>query len=144
MHPRPLVRLAGLLCTLAVAVSGCANTASDTPRLEPTGTSAPSTWGTHVGLADFKEVLSGDDVVVIDVRTAAEFESGHLPGAINIDVMDPQFASRIQDLDPTATYALYCRSGQRSQTAQAQLRQIGIDQTVGLSGGIQVWDGPTE
>lgn len=136
-------RLAGLFCAFVLAVSGCASTESDTPRPEPASASTSGSWGAHVGLAEFKEVLSGDDVVVLDVRTPGEFESGHLPDAINIDVMNPDFGSRIQDLDPDATYAIYCRSGKRSQTAQAQLHQLGIEKTVGLRGGINVWDGPT-
>lgn len=144
MHLRSSVRLAGLCCALAAAVSGCAATPSHAPHHEPTSTVTSSPWGAHVGLSDFKAVLDGEDVVILDVRTPGEFQSGHLPAAINLDVTNPDFASRIKDLDPEATYAIYCRSGQRSQAAQAQLHQHGIDQTVGLTGGMQVWDGPTE
>ncbi|MDO9590965.1 MAG: rhodanese-like domain-containing protein, partial [Microcella sp.] len=52
--------------------------------------------------------------IVIDVRTPAEFASGHLEGAINIDVQSADFDSRISELDADGTYFVYCRSGNRS------------------------------
>lgn len=48
---------------------------------------------------------------MIDVRTPAEFASGHLEGAINIDVQSPDFDQQVAQLDPSATYLVYCRGG---------------------------------
>ena len=55
--------------------------------------------------------------VVVDVRTPAEFASGHLEGAINIDVQAADFEARLAELDPAGTYYVYCRSGNRSGQA---------------------------
>ena len=64
--------------------------------------------------------------VVIDVRTPAEFASGHLEGAINIDVQSTDFESRISELDPAGTYFVYCRSGNRSGQAIDRMEALGF------------------
>ncbi len=66
------------------------------------------------------------DAVVIDVRTPDEFSSGHLDGALNIDVEAADFGSRIGELDPDANYVLYCRSGNRAGVAASQMSQAGF------------------
>ena len=63
---------------------------------------------------------------VIDVRTPAEFTSGHLEGALNIDVQSPDFAAQVSQLDPTKDYFVYCRSGNRSGQAISQMSNMGF------------------
>lgn len=63
---------------------------------------------------------------VIDVRTAEEFASGHLEGALNIDVQGMDFAAQISELDPNGTYVVYCRSGNRSGQAIEQMKALGF------------------
>lgn len=58
-----------------------------------------------------------EGTIVIDVRTPGEFASGHLEGALNIDVQSPDFAAAVNELDPEASYFIYCRSGNRSGQA---------------------------
>jgi len=67
------------------------------------------------------------DTVIIDVRTPAEFASGHLDGAVNIDVQSPDFAAQMMELDPNGDYFVYCRSGNRSGQAIAQMNQMGFN-----------------
>jgi rhodanese-related sulfurtransferase len=74
--------------------------------------------------ADTEPVALDPGTVVIDVRTPAEFASGHLEGAVNIDVQSADFDARISELDPAGDYFVYCRSGNRSGQA--------IDRMVGL------------
>jgi len=64
--------------------------------------------------------------VLIDVRTPAEFAAGHLEGAINIDFQSPTFATEVSALDPTGSYTLYCRSGNRSGQALAVMKDLGF------------------
>jgi rhodanese-related sulfurtransferase len=64
--------------------------------------------------------------IVIDVRTPAEYASGHLDGALNIDVQSPDFAAQVSQLDPGATYFIYCRSGNRSGQAISQMANMGF------------------
>jgi rhodanese-related sulfurtransferase len=72
--------------------------------------------------------------IVIDVRTPEEYASGHLDGALNIDVQSPDFAQQVSQLDPEATYFIYCRSGNRSGQAMSQMANMGFgDMTNGGS-----------
>lgn len=64
--------------------------------------------------------------MIIDVRTPAEFAGGHLDGAVNIDIQSPDFASRIDELARDGSYVVYCRSGNRSGMAMAQMLDMGF------------------
>ena len=86
-----------------------------------------------VGPDDFKRRRSEGDVV-IDVRTPQEYASGHVAGAVNIDVHAPDFRDRIAEMDPNRTYYLYCRSGSRSGTAAGIMRQAGFEQAYNIGG----------
>jgi len=68
-----------------------------------------------------------EDRTVIDVRTPEEFESGAVAGAERIGLADEDFAKRIAELDPATGYVVYCRTGNRSAQAAAQMREIGLD-----------------
>lgn len=69
------------------------------------------------------------DVTIIDVRTSEEFVSGHLEGAINMDVTAAGFAEALESLDPEDSYAVYCRSGNRSAQAAALMQSAGLTVT---------------
>ena len=79
------------------------------------------------GCASSEPLELSEDTVIIDVRTPAEFASGHLDGAVNIDVQSPDFAAQIMELDPNGEYFVYCRSGNRSGQAIAQMNQMGFN-----------------
>jgi rhodanese-related sulfurtransferase len=66
------------------------------------------------------------DTIVIDVRTPGEFASGHLEGAVNVDVQSGMFAEEIGAYDRDAEYVVYCRSGNRSAQAVAQMESLGF------------------
>jgi len=75
-----------------------------------------------------------ESTIVIDVRTPQEFATGHLVGAVNIDVQSPDFVDRVMELDPNGEYFIYCRSGNRSGQAISQMTQMGFtDMTNGGS-----------
>ena len=64
--------------------------------------------------------------VVIDVRTPAEYASGHLEGATNIDVQATTFASKIAKLDKSTPYFVYCHSGNRAGQAITAMKAVGL------------------
>jgi rhodanese-related sulfurtransferase len=74
--------------------------------------------------------------VCIDVRTKGEFLTGHIEGAMCIDIQDPSFLSEIQKLDTSKTYFVYCRSGNRSGHAVVIMKSIGFEHLYDLDGGI--------
>jgi rhodanese-related sulfurtransferase len=81
---------------------------------------------TDLGAADFVAQAQAEGVVIIDVRTAGEFNEGHIANAINIDVESMRFDAEIAALDKDVTYALYCRSGNRSSIAAGNLADAGF------------------
>lgn len=87
-----------------------------------------------------KELKNNKDVVVLDVRTMGEFNSGKIPGAINVDVMRPDFAERVAGLDKGKRYLVYCRSGNRSAQACSVMASHGL-KAANLAGGIISWHG---
>jgi len=71
--------------------------------------------------------------VIVDVRTSFEYQDeGHLKGSLNIPVDDPDFISQIEKLDKTKPYAVYCRSGRRSQDAVKLMKEAGFINVVDL------------
>ncbi len=84
------------------------------------------------------------EAVVLDVRTEDEFESGHIPNALNIDLrMGPGFIDEVNALDKNKSYYVYCRSGARSAQAVQVMRDLGFSETYNLIGGILEWEGET-
>ena len=75
-------------------------------------------------------------VVIVDVRTPTEYAAGHVAGAINLEVQAADFATKLADLDPQGTYALYCQSGRRSGLAASQMEKAGFTDVTNLKGGI--------
>jgi len=73
---------------------------------------------------------------IIDVRTAQEFNSGHVANAINIDVESGNFESKISSLDKNRTYSLYCHSGRRSNIAAGKMADAGFKSIINLNGGM--------
>ena len=73
---------------------------------------------------------------VIDVRTPDEFASGHLDGALNIDIQGSMFASEIGALDKSANYVIYCRSGNRAGQAVTYMQDNGFTGTLTNAGSV--------
>lgn len=133
--------IAGLGLAAILALAGCSEADSDT-----TDTAAGDPLAcvktaecTRLAPQEFAELAATDGVVLLDVRTPQEFAEGHLDGAVNLDVSAPDFTTRLAELDADATYAVYCRSGNRSQTALDLMAQAGIDTAADLTGGIGAW-----
>lgn len=79
------------------------------------------------------------DFVILDVRTADEFSSGHIQNALNIDIYKSDFKSRISQLSRTNKYLVYCRTGVRSAEAARIMSDLGFTTIYDLSGGITQW-----
>jgi phage shock protein E len=78
-------------------------------------------------------------VITIDVRTPGEYMTGHIAGAINIDVEATTFDNEIAKLDKTKTYAVYCHSGRRSGVATQAMAKAGFTSIFNLSNGVTDW-----
>lgn len=141
--------LAAAALALTVGLSGCSSDSASAEGSADAGTSAevqgPAAPVTapeapvRVGVPEFAEVVSSPDVTIVDVRTPEEFAQGHIDGAVNIPVEFPDFIDRVSELDPAGTYAVYCRSGNRSQPAVAGMASVGINGIFELESGTTGW-----
>lgn len=104
----------------------------------PTASAAPAS-GTSLPPAEFAAALKIPGTVLLDVRTPGEFAQGHLKGAVNLDVEGPDFGAQAAQLDPAATYAVYCHTGNRSKVAMQALSGAGFTSLYDLDGGIEAW-----
>ncbi|MFT5374074.1 MAG: phage shock protein E [Candidatus Latescibacterota bacterium] len=83
---------------------------------------------------DGEAVPFGDHVLVIDVRTMDEYNSGHVDGAAHIpyEIIGDKIAALSQD--KSRDIVLYCRSGRRSGIAQKTLQDMGYTRVVNAGG----------
>ena len=77
----------------------------------------------------FEHTISNEDAVtgeglILDVREAAEYAFGHIPGAKSIPM--GELANRINELDKAQTIYVICRTGTRSDLAAQQLAEAGF------------------
>jgi len=130
--------LAGLL-----VLSGCAGSSDDAAEgASPTAVESPAPGSVALLPPEsFAQAAEQPGVVLVDVRTPEEFAAGHIAGAVNIDLNAADFPARIAELDPTTTYAVYCRSGNRSATATAFMLDQGFAPPYELQNGIVAWQG---
>lgn len=95
-----------------------------------------------IGQDDLLKQLEDKDsgVTVLDVRTAAEFAAGHVPGALNIS--HDELPARLGELAALRDkpVVLYCRSGRRTQLAEDTLRKAGFTRLLHLDGDWLAWD----
>ena len=82
------------------------------------------------------------DYIILDVRTVAEYQEKHIPGAMNIP-NETIGDEEIPELpDKGQLILVYCRSGNRSKQAASKLAALGYSNIVEL-GGINSWPGET-
>lgn len=82
------------------------------------------------------------NAVILDVRTNDECLDGIIPNAINIDIFEGQgFIYKVEELDKTKNYYVYCKAGSRSAQACNVMNQLGFENTFNLVGGFMQWNG---
>lgn len=97
----------------------------------------------NISVAEAQSLIASNstksDFVVLDVRTPDEFNVEHLKKAVNADYKSNGFVSSITNLDKTATYLVYCRSGRRSAESMQIMESLGFENVYNLEGGIIAW-----
>jgi glyoxylase-like metal-dependent hydrolase (beta-lactamase superfamily II)/rhodanese-related sulfurtransferase len=89
--------------------------------------------------AGLAALVDGEDPpLVVDVRNAGEFESGHIPGSLHIPY--PELAGRVDELPRDRPLATVCKAGKRSGLAASILQREGFERIVHVSsGGVPGW-----
>jgi len=85
---------------------------------------------------DFLKVKETPDALILDVRTNQEYERGHLPDALLMDIYSPGMEIRLKELDPSKTYYVYCHSGARSRSIVYLMRKQGFSHAYNIRGGM--------
>ena len=90
-----------------------------------------------------RQLDNGDEIILLDVRTSAEYFDLHIPNSklIPVDMIEEEALTLLPDMD--ATIFVYCRSGRRSVTASVALVKMGYTSVYNL-GGIIDWPYETE
>ncbi len=88
----------------------------------------------------FEKQQTVEEGLLLDVRTASEFEEGHIAGAQNIDFLQDSFKSNTDQLDKDKPVYVYCKSGGRSAKAVEVLREQGFTKIYELDGGYTAWN----
>ncbi len=82
--------------------------------------------------ADKARQLLREGALVVDVRNPGEFNSGHVPGAINVPLGDLSAEAPRRLPDKNRVLLLHCLSGARSGIAKGQLRKLGYSNVFNL------------
>jgi hydroxyacylglutathione hydrolase len=91
----------------------------------------------QITASELAEELRNGTVAVLDVRGAAEWEAGHLPGALNIPA--GYLADRLEEVPRERPLVVHCQAGARSAMAASLLQAHGFDNVINLQGGYARW-----
>ncbi len=86
----------------------------------------------------FQHLAESGRFPIIDIRTAKEFDEGHIKGAINIDFYKKTFFINMEKY-MNKPFLIYSRSGNRTARAMKKLNEIGYKEGYELKGGIIAW-----
>ncbi|MGI9506745.1 MAG: rhodanese-like domain-containing protein, partial [Geminicoccaceae bacterium] len=98
-----------------------------------------------MSIEEAKALVSGDDVVFLDVREDAEVAKGKIPGAVHVSrgllefVADPNSPMHKPELSSGKPVVVYCASGGRSALAGKVLKDMGVDRVTNMLGGFNAW-----
>lgn len=92
-----------------------------------------------MNVLDFSKKITEPGVVILDVRTPGEVAEGYIEDAQNIDFQSGSFENEIAALNKDVTYAVYCRSGNRSGQAVKIMHDAGFHDVYNLEGGVIDW-----
>jgi len=87
---------------------------------------------------------SQSDLVILDVRLPDEYNLSTIDKAVNIYYNPENFSEKINSLDKSKQYLVYCRSGARSTQAIEVMQKEGFKRLFHMSGGILAWEAETK
>jgi rhodanese-related sulfurtransferase len=131
----PVILLSGIL-------AGCSQvktTASSTVPVVTSQTTDVPTITVSDANTSIQKNSGNANFVLLDVRTADEFNSGHLAGAINLDYYAADFKANIAKLDKNKQYLVYCRTGIRGAASVQIMLDLGFTKAQNMAGGITEW-----
>jgi rhodanese-related sulfurtransferase len=93
-----------------------------------------------ISAKNFKKILESDnEFVLLDVRSEAEFNAAHLPGALNVERGRIEWIIPNIIKNPERTIYVYCQDGRRSGFATERLLEMGYKNTSHIADGFEGW-----
>jgi rhodanese-related sulfurtransferase len=95
--------------------------------------------GQEVGAAEAVQLINRRDAVVIDVRDAADYKSGHITNARHLP--ESELDARAKELERVKSKPIIvsCGRGNRSPNVATRLRKLGFKEVFSLRGGLAGW-----
>lgn len=121
-----------LLLAIVILTAWSAYSANDTIYRNISVVQADSLIQANTGNPDF---------IIIDLRQANYFASGHIANAINIDYYASNFSSLLDALDHSKKYLIHCQSGTRSAATFTMMQNKHFKEVYNMLGGISAWTG---
>jgi rhodanese-related sulfurtransferase len=79
------------------------------------------------------------ELSILDIRPQIDFEIEHIPGAHNLDYDGHRFQEKVDKLDKTKKYIIYCKSGVRGEYFMGKMRESGFFEAYNILGGFMAW-----
>mgnify|MGYP000511492501 CR=1 FL=1 len=95
-----------------------------------------------ISIAKAKSFVSDKKAIILDVRTPEEYAAGHIPGAVNININNDEFAKKVALLDRSKTYVVHCAANVpngRTDKSFKVMNKLGFSKLLNLEGGIIAW-----
>ncbi|MGH1386199.1 rhodanese-like domain-containing protein [Kordia sp.] len=94
-----------------------------------------------ITVTEFHDLLSNQEVILLDVRTPKEVAQGKIKrNALEADFFEDDFIEKItSQLPKDKDVYVYCRSGKRSGKTVTKLRELGYSKIYNVEGGIKAW-----
>src|SRR5690349_15947012 len=125
-----------LICALLISALPVIRIAA----AEQTPAAAKKAVVKRVDVEQFDKLRADKNNVVLDVRSPKEFQAGHIPGAVNIDVRGDDFNEKVAKLDKNKTYLVHCAGGVRSASACKKMEGVGFKELYDLAPGFKGWE----
>lgn len=88
-----------------------------------------------------QKIEANQDIVLLDVREAAEYAFSHIPNAKSVPL--GELEEYLKEFDKESEIHVVCRTGNRSDLAAQQLTAAGFKQVINVVPGMSEWTGPT-
>ena len=89
-----------------------------------------------LSVEETKAMFDSTGVIFLDVRELEELnEDGKIEGALHINYYEDDFKSKLNELDKSKTYVVYCRSGNRSTKACGIMHELGFTKIYNVKNG---------
>ncbi|MFW6296031.1 MAG: rhodanese-like domain-containing protein [Halothece sp.] len=100
-------------------------------------TSIPEGYYTLKNISDLKKKMNDKSVFLIDVREPSEYQSSHIPEAVNIPIRE--LSQHLDEIPQDRSVLLYCTTGYRTAMGVMALQMLGYDNVQGFPPSFKGW-----